>query len=451
MEYKKAIEPVQLVEGTETEVTIINRYDFISLDHLKCTYSIVGDGFTQDGDEIIIPSTAAGKATKLAIPKLSLPETKAETLLQLVFTLKEATLWAEAGHEITTIQVPIQGPIPVAASSSSTSSTSVTEVSQGVLEIKSDSSRWSFDCVLGALTSWTKGDVEILHTGPQLDFYRALTDNDEGRVGREWKAKNLHLMKSFTRSVTWTTKDGVVVIVCKQRIAPPVLEWSVDAEFTYTFNNTGLSIAVSGVLQGQNLPASFPRIGLTLSLNRTFENVAWFGRGPGESYKDKKLSQKVGTYSMLVEKLMTDYEFPQENGNRTDTRWVKFVAASGALTARVLAKEEGFDFAAGHYYTADIDRSTHPYELRKCRVEEVVVRLDADHHGLGSQSCGKSPFLCIIDRHRSANVMVQVRRFCRNMHYKAKLSSSKCYWTMRSFVVPNSSMQAINFYRLLSS
>jgi beta-galactosidase len=396
----------------------------------------VGDGFTQNGGEIAIPSTAAGQTSKLAIPKLSLPESKAEALLQLVFTLKEATLWADAGHEITTIQVPIQGPIPAAISSSFSPSVSITDLPRAILEIKSDSSRWTFDCVLGGLTSWIKGDTEILHTGPQLDFYRAITDND-CKVALDWRSKNLHLMKPFTRSVTWTAKDGIVVITCKQRIAPPVLEWSVDAEFTYTFNNTSLSIFVSGVPQGQNLPATFPRVGLTLSLNRAFENTTWFGRGPGESYKDKKLSQQVGTYSMLVDALMTDYEFPQENGNRTDTRWVKFIADSGTLTARVLAKEEGFDFAAGHYHTVDVDKATHPYELRKYRVEEVMVRLDADHHGLGSQSCGKSALMSGFEGCKDANYMVQVRRFCRSMRCGASLSSSKCCWTLLRLLVLN--------------
>ena len=39
LEYKKAIEPVQTL-GLENgnQVRIINRYDFVTLDHLKCLY-----------------------------------------------------------------------------------------------------------------------------------------------------------------------------------------------------------------------------------------------------------------------------------------------------------------------------------------------------------------------------------------------------------------------------
>lgn len=397
-EYKKAIEPVQLVDGSATEVTIINRYDYVSLDHLKCTYSVVGDGFTVAGGEINIPSTAAGAKSTLKVPKLSLPESKSEALLNLVFTLKEATLWAEAGHEITTIQVPIQPPTTAAAPTTATKSSSpftITSLPGAILELKSASSKWTFDCVLGRLTSWTKSGEEILHSGPELDFDRAHTDND-CRVGVEWNAKHVHLIKPFTRSVTWSSSSSSAEIIVTQRLAPPVLEWSVDAVFTYVFSGDGVSITVKGTPQGQNLPKSFPRIGLTLSLAPSFSSAEWFGRGPGESYKDKKLSQAIGTYSLPISSLMYDYEFPQENGNRTDTRWVKFLPSSSSSSKSGLKASfagngkdgQGFDFAAGHHHIQDVQKAQHPYELRKKKVEEVVVRLDYDHQGLGSQSCG---------------------------------------------------------------
>lgn len=388
IEYKKAIEPVQLVNGSATEVTIINRYDFASLENVKCAYAVVGDGFIVDGSEITIPSTAAGEQATLKIPSLILPDTKSEVILQLVFTLKESQLWAEKGHELTTIQIPIQPLSPIEEKpSKSASPIEITELPNAILEVKSESSKWIFDCLLGQVTSWTQGETNLIHQGPQLDFDRAHTDND-CRVGVEWKAKGIHLMKSFTRFATWSTDGGIATIICKQRIAPPVLEWSVDAEFTYTFTNGGVKINVKGVPQGLNVPKTFPRVGLTLSLNPKFENVSWFGRGPGESYKDKKLSQLVGNFSLPVDKLMTDYEFPQENGNHTDTRWVKFLNGNGSLKA-VFEGTDGFDFAAGHYHTKDIEKAQHPFELKKYKVDEVVVRLDADHRGLGSQSCGK--------------------------------------------------------------
>ena len=177
-----------------------------------------------------------------------------------------------------------------------------------------------------------------------------------------------------------------MVITVDARIAPPVLEWAVNTTFTYTFTSQNLSIKVKGVPTGGTLPPTFARIGLTLSLNE-IESAAWFGRGPGESYSDKKLSQRYGNHELAIDDLFTDYEFPQESGNRTDVRWVAFKGKKSVLKV-AFAELGGASFTASHYATADLEASKHPYELYRSKKEETIVRLDWAHHGLGTGSCG---------------------------------------------------------------
>ena len=55
IEYKTAVQPVQVLEGMQKKVKIINRYDHVTLDHLKCEWSLVGDGFRNAGKEVQIP------------------------------------------------------------------------------------------------------------------------------------------------------------------------------------------------------------------------------------------------------------------------------------------------------------------------------------------------------------------------------------------------------------
>jgi beta-galactosidase len=55
IEYKKAVEPVQVLDGTQKKVKIINRYDHVTLDHLKCEWSLVGDRFRKTGQGVKIP------------------------------------------------------------------------------------------------------------------------------------------------------------------------------------------------------------------------------------------------------------------------------------------------------------------------------------------------------------------------------------------------------------
>ncbi|KAG9234094.1 glycoside hydrolase family 2 protein [Amylocarpus encephaloides] len=393
IEYKKAIEPVQLVEGSLEKVRIINRYDFNNLEHLTCSSKVIGDTFTAAGTEINVPSVLPGQTADLTIPLIDLKGAPEEIFLELSFSLKADTLWAKARHEIAWFQVPVSKPKTKTAEATKknvSSAVALEKVSPTILEIKTSNSKWQFDLVKGNLISWHKGSEQVLHTGPQLAITRALIDNDKS-VGWEWKSKELPYAKPFTRSATWATdaSNGTATITCIQRTAPPVLEWSIDTTTTYTFSDS-LLINVKGIPQGLNLPRTLPRIGLTLSLSSAFEQAKWFGRGPGESYKDKKLSQKFSNYSSPIDKLSYMYEFPQESGNHTETRWVRFETDGGrsSVTAKFLDKPDGFDFSASHFDVVDVEKAAHPYELKKLKRSEVVVKLDADHHGLGSDSCG---------------------------------------------------------------
>ncbi|RDW75471.1 hypothetical protein BP6252_06613 [Coleophoma cylindrospora] len=392
IEYKKAIEPVQVLGGDAKKVKIISRYDHTTLDHLKCEWSLVGAGFKKAGKEVAIPKgVQPGQTVELEIEGLSdIP--KEECYLELTFSLGSDTNWASAGHEIANGQIQLSSApsLSVLKSLSSPTAPKYTLTSPQILEITSATgSIWKFNIVHGSLFSWVKSgsSKELIHTAPVLDFYRALTDNDRPSDGKNWQSTRLHQTKMHTRSVTWTSSADNVVVEVKARIAPPVLDWSFDVVFTYTFTSQHVSIKATGGPRGLNLPDTLARIGLTMSLN-DIEKATWFGRGPGESYSDKKLAQKFGTWSSSVDGLYTDYEFPQESGNRTDVRWVSLESEAGEGIKASFGDLDGASFTASHYATADLDVCTHPYELYKKKKTETVVRLDWKHHGLGTGSCG---------------------------------------------------------------
>ena len=393
VEYKKAIEPVQVLGGSLEHVEIINRYDFVTLDHLKCEWSLTGDGASRRVGEVKIPSgVLPGKMARLTLPKIPLDDFPGETYLELRFLQRDATNALPAGHEIGNGQVLVKCAATLERRSSE-GKVSIAQISSTILEITTSTSRFTFSTVKGVLVSWLRSGVELIHAqqGPLLDFYRPLTDNDRPKDGAEWISKRLHEMKVSTRSVEWHASGSAVKIVVVTRAAPPVLEWSIDATTTYTFFATGgINICVKGKPQGINVPATLARVGLTMFLAPGMEQVTWFGRGPGESYRDKKFSQIFGTYTKNVDGLWTEYEFPQESGNRTDVRWVTVSdgkAGGAAITAR-FGKQEGFSFQASHYSAKDVDRAQHPFELHKKKRKETILRLDAMHHGLGTGSCG---------------------------------------------------------------
>ena len=394
-EYKKAIEPVQVLEGFLGHVTVINRYDFVTLDHLVCEWSFVGDGAPKRvGGQLEIPTgVLPGHTAQLAAPRVLADSLPGEGYLELRFVQRDATIALPAGHEVATGQILINGADPLTRRITP-GKISVSRTSRTTLQVTTSTSVFSFSIITAVLTSWRRSGVELIHAqkGPLLDFYRPLADNDRlGPDGAEWLQKRLHQLVTDTRSVNWHSSESSVTVVVETRIAPPVLEWSIDVTTTYSFFPSGsIKIVVKGRPQGLNLPSTFARIGLIMSLVPRMEQVTWFGRGPGESYRDKKLSQLFGTYKKTVDELWTDYEFPQESGNRTDVRWVTISDGANegpSLTAR-FGLPQGFSFQASHYASKDVDLAKHPFELHRTKKPETILRLDAFHHGLGTAACG---------------------------------------------------------------
>ncbi len=399
-EYKKAIEPVQVLEcSTQTRIVIINRYDFLTLDHLKCECSMVTDGWSSCKREVPIPKgIKPGSTAALFLQELTLDELPANLqnpcYLEVSFTLKHSMLWAKAGHEVAFGQVPLHirqisddsklansGPCP-----------KVMRIEPNILEVVGTNTRWQFDMSRGSLTSWRKSGIEILSQDApmSMDFYRAVTDNERYNDGSDWIYRFLHQtsmhLQSFETSVD--TSSNSVTIVALYRIAPPVLQWSVDTIMTYTMLENSLTIHVKGNPRGLLLPRTFARIGLTIKVIQPFTECSWFGRGPGESYSDSKLSQRFGNYSLPISELFTPYEFPQEGGNRTDVRWVEFSGKNTTTARASFGEQKGCSFSAGHYTTEDLDECEHLYDLEKRKKDELIIRLDWAHQGLGTGSCG---------------------------------------------------------------
>jgi beta-galactosidase len=283
-------------------------------------------------------------------------------------------------------------------------------------------SSWKFDLAHGTLISWQRRHKDSNTLSPNIltsplvfDIYRAQTDNDRGcAFGRNWLDRCLHQAKQHPISTSWQKHpDGSSVeITAKSRIAPPALNWSLEITATYHFTRQNhMHIRARAKPTGELLPRAWGRLGLVTAL-KGCGRVAWYGRGPGEAYRDRKLSQRVGNWEVDVGELATRYEFPQENGNRTDVRWVEFFGRmqmeetgparddgrpsgngysddDGVRLLRARYGDfEGASFSALPYAARDLDEAGHPFELDERERRDVVVHLDWMHHGLGTGSCG---------------------------------------------------------------
>ena len=135
------------------------------------------------------------------------------------------------------------------------------------------------------------------------------------------------------------------------------------------------------------LPESFPsmpRIGVSAISGEGFETVKYYGRGPWENYTDRCRSAEVGLYENTVRGMFEwGYALPQENGNRTDIRYIKLF--SGFATVKISSKTP-FESGISYFSAQDLFKAKHTCDL----VERpyAILTLDLAQRGVGSGSCG---------------------------------------------------------------
>ncbi len=129
---------------------------------------------------------------------------------------------------------------------------------------------------------------------------------------------------------------------------------------------------------------SVPRMGMTMMMPEGFDQFKWYGRGPQESYADKKESAIVGIYEGQVKDQLENYVIPQENGNKTDTRWAK--VSNDAGLGLLFEAKGTFDVSVHNFTAQDLTKAMHTYDLKPRK--ETIINIDLAQTGLGNASCG---------------------------------------------------------------
>ena len=411
LEYKKVIEPVttQAVDLAQGRFALTNRLDFTPLDFLELRYTLRKEGELVRSGRIPIPPIPPRAEGELRIA-LDLPEADdGDYHLDFSYVTTAATAWASAGFELATAQfrMPVRKTFrPVVPRDPVRVATSGAE-----LRIAGERFECRFDIVRGRLSSLVWDGVPVLLKGPGLQFWRAATDNDRNLV-KEYRERNfLHLMQEVVQNVDVRETDTFVDVAVETLNGPPNGRWHYRSRYVYRIHGTGdIQLKVSGQPGGclKLAPRMLPRIGLKLALPAGLDRVGWFGLGPGESYPDSREAVSMGLYRSTIDELSTPYVRPQENGNRSDCRWVSLCDDRG--TGLIASTREHFHFSAMRYEVEDLERARHTPELEPRGY--IVLNLDHRQNGLGSNSMGQDqlpPYRCLFE---PFEMSVKLTPFC---------------------------------------
>lgn len=398
-EYKKVVEPVttSAVNLEQGIIHLISRYDFADLDQFRLVYSIMEDDVMIQGGSMELPSIPARSEKEVKIPyDFASVKAKpgAEYYLNLSYQLKEHTAYAPAGHELATAQFKL----PVYKEGIEVVPEGMLRVTKEhtVLHAEGANFHVDFDLVRGNITSIVRDGMEVMSKGPRLTLWRAPISNDMEIIDQMKKVHFLHLEHEVVTEVQYQEENNFLRVQVDTINSTTNSAWHFKTRYSYVVCPTGdVLIQVEGTPSGRTdlAPDMFPRIGVTMHLDQSMDQVRYFGMGPGENYADSREAAMMGVYENSVDGLFTNYVVPQANGNHMDCKWVSLTNDRGM--GLVASTEDSFNFSASRFEEKDLDDAKHTCDLKKR--DYVVFNIDYKQNALGTYACGEWQ----LDRYRA--------------------------------------------------
>ncbi|HVT10884.1 MAG TPA: glycoside hydrolase family 2 TIM barrel-domain containing protein [Fimbriimonadaceae bacterium] len=369
-----AFEAIDLAAG---QIRITNKHAFTDL----AAYEIVAE-FSVDGKPYASETRAASLAPGESGMFTCAPPANAgqgEHFLRISVRLATNVEWARAGHEVAWSQFLLSG-APVFAESKPAPDLSVTEEGGSLIVARSNRAL-VFDRKTGAIRSWD--GLFSAFGGPRLNLFRAFTDNDWFR--KDFLAAGLDRIGYECESLQFAGGAVTAVVRCLGSSGTGYRHTA-----TYRFLEGG-GFEMDNLFEPIGELPPLPKLGLIMGVKGNLDRFEWFGRGPRDSYPDRKLAQDVGLYRGAVEDQYEEYLRPQENGAKEEVRWASLTDAHG----------KGLKIEATSPISVTVQKYT-PEQIDGCRHlagepkrmipfvprNDVILCLDAHQMGVGGAACG---------------------------------------------------------------
>ncbi|MBE6661123.1 MAG: DUF4981 domain-containing protein [Ruminococcaceae bacterium] len=384
LELKQAIKPFELEAWDEASgtVTIRNRRFFTDLSDLDFLYILKRNEMVLASGVLNGAGIAPGECKTWTLPEAVLPEGVGAYTFAIRARLNRDTLWAKQGHKVGFSQMAkeVRADKQVALPEGEVS---VTQTSRAIT-VTTANGAVVIDRVQGLPVSMTLEGRELLASPVAPAIWRAPTDNDR-YVQREWQKALYHLAecRAYTCEIEEQSKSHVRVCAKLSLGAPSLLPiMHITARYTVYADGSLALDYDANVREGQ---PHLPRLGVQFMVPAGFEQLSYYGRGPVESYADKRLASYEGMFSCTVSDHFEHYVRPQENMAHADTLWMSLTDGQGT-TLLALSDDARFSFNCSHFTPHDLSWTAHDFELKPR--EQTVVNLDLAQAGIGSHSCG---------------------------------------------------------------
>ncbi len=343
----------------ELRVLLENLYDFTNLNQFTFSAEIKADGKVLKNIPIenIEVGTHVSKLIRISLNDISLAK-NTEYLIEISAKVKNDWGILPAGFEVAHEQIALSKKYEKELTEVANGKSLLLKEANGKVTVSNADMKLVFSKKEGRLVSYKYKGTELLKDGkgPRPNFWRAVTDND---FGNQMHRKNLEWKKaSLFSTVTTLSTEKVAENQVKLNVEYSLPGVNTTFHSTYEISGTGV-VKISNALGTSEYQADIPRVGMRMQMPKAYGNMNYYGRGPWENYVDRKASTFIDVYKSKVKDQYVPYIRPQENGYKTDVRWVALSNADGnGLLVVAEDNKQGLGVSALHMPNEDFDTTS---------------------------------------------------------------------------------------------
>jgi beta-galactosidase len=364
-EHRQLAAPVRVTDGpdgaAEGSIELSNRQFFTGLGWLRASWELSAGGEVVGVGELDLPDISPGGSATVRLPGWTRPTPDGRELwLTIRFRTSAMLAWAPEGFEVCWAQLPVA---PEVAAAPPSAGASARAIATGTVTLDD----------AGLLVH------EMLAAPPRLALWRAPTDNDRiAGVAAQWQESGID---NLTRTLQSVTRDGDATLVRGEERTASGIAVPHEQRFRRL---AGGGVSVEERVTIPEALADLARVGVVMEAVPGLEQTEWFGRGPVETYPDRRRGEPIARWHSTVDGEYVPYVRPQENGGHSDVRWLEL--SDGAGRGFRITTDRPRQVSATHFRAADLAAAKHDVELKPR--PETVIHLDVAHRGLGTASCG---------------------------------------------------------------
>ncbi len=410
-------------QAAENKFTVKNFNRFKNANYYDLTWSVLENGnvlqtgtFTDEEADLLPPQGSIGAASvkELTVPfTVTKPKAGEEYILQIDYKLKEDLVYAEQGYvqgseqfimDIETEEKLVElATLPELTTANEEKTVTITGATKD-----GKAFTVAFDKETGLMSVYQVDGKDLISKAPVGSFFRPEPDQNAAINGTGWRTGGEAYDKWYGQGENM--KDVTVRVTS---VIPQATTIHINAKLQndsiyateYTVYGNGAVMVKAKLTPSESAPSQLGEFGMWMQVPGEYENMTWYGRGPSETYWNRKAGNMAGIWNGSVTDQFVPYVRIQENGNKTDVRWLALQNQEGDGLLASMVYGDGYtgdmlEAVALHYTPGEL--STHqsgnwyPYQAKA--TQDVNLRLLLHQKGVGNVTWATEPVSAVINK-----------------------------------------------------